>query len=100
MRLSASDFIHACVVGAGLIAVAFFACVALPHGFEGGIGWGLILLPGLAVAALISDPISRLTPIVGSIVYWFLLFFLNFGLYTGISFLTIKAYRLSSKLSK
>lgn len=93
-----ADFIRASVASAVLLAIAFIACFLPRHGFEEGIGWVQVLLPGFAIAAAVSDALYRLTPTGASLAFWAVLIFINFVLYGCICFLAIKAYRHVSKI--
>jgi len=58
-----SDGKLACVAAACLIAIAAFVLFVIhPGGFETGIGWLLILLPGAFVGYPLSDHLYRLAP--------------------------------------
>jgi len=86
-----SDGKLACVAAACLIAIAAFVLFVIhPGGFETGIGWLLILLPGAFVGYPLSDHLYRLAPHAAPIVFWALIVGISFLWYWGISYAIIK----------
>jgi hypothetical protein len=64
-----------------------------PGGFEGQVGWFLLLLPGSLLASVLSDFVYKLSPSVEPVIYWALIVSFSFGWYWGISYTTIKIFR-------
>ena len=83
-----------------LLGLAALAVFEIPHGFEEQVGWYLGLLPGGFFAAAFSDLVESVIPRGKSIMYWGLLFCLNFLWYFVISYAAIKVYRFFSEALK
>jgi len=93
-----SDPVRAGIAGAILLGAACYAVFGFQHGFEGQLGWYLLLLPGGMIAAGISDWVRRTPGQDTYLVFWGSLFVLNFLWYFVISFAAIKVYRLAFKM--
>lgn len=76
----------ACLIG----GAASFLFVIHPGGFETGIGWFLVLLPGAFIGYPLSDHLHRLAPHAEPIVFWTLILGISFLWYWGISYGIIK----------
>ena len=95
-----SDWSRSCLAAAGLLGLAALAVFKIPHGFEEGVAWYLILLPGAFFAAGLSDFLGRLIPRDHSFVFGGLLVCFNFIWYFLICFTCIKTYRIISGAPK
>ena len=91
-----SDWGRSCVAAAGLLGVAALAVFKIPHGFEEGVGWYLILLPGAFFAAGLSDFLARGIPRANSLVFGSLVVCFNFIWYFLLCFIFLKVYRFFS----
>ena len=94
MSIHLSDSKRACVTAVvvlGLIVVV--VSVIQPGGFETGIGWFLTLLPGVLVVYPLSDHVHKIAPLAEPIVFWILMFGVNFFWYWTITYILFKAYR-------
>jgi hypothetical protein len=79
----------ACLTG----IAAFVLFVIHPGGFETGIGWFLVLLPGTFAGYGLSDHLHRIAPHVEPIVFWTPIVGISFLWYWGISYGMIKLVR-------
>jgi hypothetical protein len=100
MKLHWADCARSCVVALILLGLAAFAVFKIPHGFEGGVGWYLVLLPGAFFAAAISDFLRMTIPREGPVTFYGLLACFNFVWYFLITFSIIKTYRFVSPKRK
>jgi hypothetical protein len=95
-----SDWDRSCVAAGGLLGVAALAVFKIPRGFEEGVGWYLILLPGAFFAAGLSDFLARAIPRANSLVFGSLALCFNFIWYFLLCFIFIKVYRFISGAAK
>lgn len=95
-----SDWSRACLAAAVLLGVAALAVFKIPHGFEEGVAWYLILLPGAFFAAALSGFIAWIIPGDHSFVFGGLVVCFNFIWYFLICFACIKVYRIVSRALK
>lgn len=86
-----SDWKWACVAALGLLGIAAFIVFVLhPGGFEGQVGWFFGVLPGAIPAEFLSDYAFKVVPRAERIVYWTLVFGINFLWHFVLSYAVIK----------
>ena len=100
MRMRCSDWGRSCLAAAVLLGLAALAVFKIPHGFEEGVAWYLILLPGAFFAAALSGFLTWAVRWNDSFVFGALVVCFNFIWYFLICFACIKVYRFTSGASK
>src|SRR5215470_4996207 len=98
MTLLSSDWQRACLASLVLLVLALLLVFKLHHGFEEGIGWYLVLLPGGILASLVTDSLLKGFPYGESVVFDVLLIGFNFSWYFVISYAVLKAFRSALKI--
>lgn len=95
------DRIWALTAGSVLFGAALFVLFVIhPGGFEGQIGWALVLMPATFLILPLADKIFRVLPTISNILFWPMLITFNLLWYCAMSYVVIKLSRLVVRVTR
>jgi hypothetical protein len=96
-----ADWMWAFVTALGLLgAAAFIIFVIHPGGFEGQIGWFVVLMPGAFLGLPLADRVFKVAPGAERIALWTSVAGITFLWYFAITYAAIKTYRFFARASE